>query len=70
VSANSFGQEAVFRPVQDLFSAMSAINHLKMKKVVKEDFQLLAAGEDWNIDDVINVVNSSPYKRRNYFNLI
>ena len=70
VSANSFGNEAVFRPVQDLFSAMSAIDHVKMRKVVTGDFQLLEAGEDWDIADLINVVKSSDYKRRNYFGVI
>jgi len=70
ISNNSFGNEAVFRPVQDLFSAMSAIDHVKMKKVVTEDFQLLEAGEDWDIADLINVVNFSEYKRRNYFGVI
>jgi hypothetical protein len=70
VSVNVFGNEAVFKPVQALFSAMSAIDHTKMKKVVTDDFQLLEAGEDWDIEDLINVVKSSEYKRRNYFGVI
>jgi hypothetical protein len=70
MSVNTFGNEAVFRPVQNLFSAMSAIDHVKMRKVVTEDFQLLEAGEDWDIADLINVVKFSEYKRRNFFGVI
>jgi hypothetical protein len=70
ISVNVYGNEAVFKPVQVLFSAMSAIDHVKMKSVVTNDFQLLEAGEDWRIDDLINVVKSSEYKRRNFFGVI
>ncbi|WP_170246286.1 nuclear transport factor 2 family protein [Colwellia hornerae] len=70
VSFSSLGNEAVFRPVEALFSAMSAVDHLKMRAVVTDDFQLLEAGEDWNIEDLIQVVKPSKYKRRNYFGVI
>jgi len=70
VNTYSYGSEAVFKPVQALFSAMSAVNHAKMKDVVTQDFQLLEVGEDWNIDDLANVVKPSTYKRRNYFGVI
>lgn len=70
VSVNSLANEAVFRPVEALFSAMSAADHLKMKAVVTDDFQLLEAGEDWSLTDLINVVKPSEYKRRNYFSVI
>ncbi|NQZ20750.1 MAG: nuclear transport factor 2 family protein [Colwellia sp.] len=70
MSATSFGSNEPFKPVQDLFSAMSAIDHTKMKNLVTTDFQLLEAGEDWTIDDLIKVVNPSEYIRRNYFSMI
>jgi len=70
ISSHSYGSEAVFKPVQQLFSAMSAVNHARMKEVVTEEFQLLEVGEDWNINDLINVVKQSEYKRRNYFSVI
>ncbi|MGB2742710.1 MAG: nuclear transport factor 2 family protein [Cognaticolwellia sp.] len=70
VSATSFGQESPFKAVQDLFSAMSQVNHAKMKNIVTNDFQLLEDGENWNITDLIKVVNPSKYYRKNYFNVI
>lgn len=70
VSATSYASNSPFKPVQDLFSAMSAVDHKKMKSVVTTDFQLLEDGEDWSIDDLINVVNPSKFKRRNYFSVI
>lgn len=70
VSTSSFGQDNPFNTVQNLFSAMSEVNHTKMKDVVTSDFQLLEVGEDWDIEDLINVVNPSEYSRRNYFNVI
>ena len=63
-------EQAVFLPVQELFSAMSDIDYKKMKSVVTDDFQLLEVGEDWDIDDLINVVKPSDYKRKNFFNVI
>lgn len=59
-----------FNPVQELFDAMSAIDHEKMKSMVTNDFQLLEAGEDWAIDDLIAVIKKSESQRRNYFGLI
>ena len=70
VSATSFGQENAFKVVQDLFSAMSQVNHEKMKDSVTNDFQLLEDGENWNLTDLIKVVNPSEYYRKNYFNVI
>mgnify|MGYP000299188285 CR=1 FL=1 len=70
VSATSFGKDSPFTPVQDLFSAMSAVDHEKMKSLVTTDFQLLEVGEDWSIEDLIKAINPSEYTRRNYFNLI
>lgn len=70
VSASSFGHERPFKAVQDLFSAMSEVNHVDMKNFVTTDFQLLEDGEDWDINDLIKVVNPSDYFRRNYFNVI
>ncbi|MCJ8318728.1 MAG: nuclear transport factor 2 family protein [Colwellia sp.] len=70
VSATSFGKESPFTPVQDLFSAMSEVDHQKMKGLVTTDFQLLEVGEDWSIDDLIKVIKPSKSKRRNYFNVI
>ena len=56
--------------VQDLFSAISEVDHTKMKNTVTSDFQLLEVGEDWDIGDLIEVVNSSEFLRRNYFNVL
>lgn len=70
MSTTSFGSNEPFKPVQGLFSAMSAIDHTKMKSLVTTDFQLLEAGEDWTIDDLIKAVNPSEYIRRNYFSII
>ena len=63
-------EQSVFLPVQELFAAMSNVDYKKMKSLVTEDFQLLEVGEDWTIDDLINVVKPSDYKRRNFFNVI
>ncbi len=62
--------EVVFKPVNDLFLAMSNIDHAGMKAEVTEDFILLEHGEVWTIDDLIAVVNPSEYQRTNYFKLI
>lgn len=61
-----------FNSVQNLFAAMSAFNYSKMRSVVTDDFQLLEAGEVWNIDILINAIKpgSNTYNRRNYFSLI
>ncbi|PCJ22593.1 MAG: hypothetical protein COA96_13980 [SAR86 cluster bacterium] len=70
VSATSFANDSPFDPVQGLFSAMSSVDHEKMKSLVTTDFQLLEAGEDWTIEDLVNVINPSENKRRNYFSVI
>jgi hypothetical protein len=70
ISVSSFAQENPFKVVQDLFSAMSEVNHAKMKNTVTSDFQLLEAGEDWNMDNLIEVINPSEYVRKNYFNVL
>jgi hypothetical protein len=69
-STASLGQEVPFKAVQDLFSAMSEVNHTKMKNTVTHDFQLLEAGEDWDINQLIQAVKPSEYSRRNYFSVI
>lgn len=65
-----YAEKAEFKPVQELFSAMSAVDHQKMRMVVTEDFQLLEDGEDWNLNDLIDVIKPSQYIRRNYFHVI
>jgi len=70
LSTTCFANNDPFKPVQELFSAMSAVDHNKMRSLVTTDFQLLEAGEDWSMDDLVNVVKPSKNKRRNYFNLI
>jgi len=70
VSTSAFAQENPFKVVQDLFSAISEVDHTKMKNTVTSDFQLLEVGEDWDIGDLIEVVNSSEFLRRNYFNVL
>ncbi|CAD5252604.1 conserved exported hypothetical protein [Alteromonas sp. 38] len=69
-STASHGQEIPFKTVQDLFSAISEVNHSKMKSAVTDDFQLLEVGEDWDINQLIKVVKPSEYFRRNYFSVI
>jgi hypothetical protein len=70
-TSQAFSKEP-FNSVQELFAAMSAFDYSKMKTIVTDDFQLLEAGEVWNIDTLINVIKTvdKPYKRQNYFNLI
>jgi len=70
ISSTSYGQEKPFKAVQDLFAAMSVVNHAKMKALVTDDFQLLEVGEDWDMDALIKVINPSEDKRRNYFSVI
>ncbi len=62
--------EAVFKPVNDLFLAMSNIDHDRMKAEVTEDFLLLEHGEVWTMGDLMAVVKPSDYKRTNYFSVI
>lgn len=70
ISSSSFAQDAPFNAVQDLFAAMSAVDHTKMQELVTNDFQLLEVGEVWDLDDLIKVINPSEYSRRNYFNVV
>ncbi|MGJ8682447.1 nuclear transport factor 2 family protein [Paraglaciecola sp.] len=70
ISASTYAQDAPFKAVQDLFSAISQVNHSKMKAVVTADFQLLEDGEDWDMNDLINVIKPSNYVRKNYFNVV
>jgi hypothetical protein len=69
-SAPSIAQNNPFKAVQDLFSAISEVNHIKMRDTVTSDFQLLEVGEDWDIDDLVEVVTPSEFARRNYFNVL
>lgn len=71
-SISQAADKAPFNSVQNLFAEMSAFNYSKMKAVVTDDFQLLEAGEVWDIDILINAIkpNGNAYKRRNYFSLI
>lgn len=69
-SSTSQAEQEVFKPIQELFSAMSAIDHQKMRMLVTEDFQLLEDGEDWSLNDLIDVIKPSQYIRRNYFHVI
>ena len=71
-STSQSNENAPFNTVQNLFSAMSASNYAKMKEVVTDDFQLLEAGEVWDIDMLITAIKpiENQYERRNYFSLI
>ena len=69
-SAPSIAQNNPFKAVQDLFSAISEVNHIKMRDTVTSDFQLLEVGEDWDIDDLVEVVTPSEFVRRHYFNVL
>ena len=65
-------EKSPFNTVQNLFAAISEFDYTKMKAVVTDDFQLLEAGEVWDIDILIKVIkaNENTYERRNYFSLI
>jgi hypothetical protein len=65
-------ENAPFNTVQNLFAAMSEYDYAKMKAVVTDDFELLEAGEVWDIDTLIKVIkpNENTYERRHYFRLI
>jgi len=71
-SVSQAAEKLPFNSVQSLFAAMSAFDDFKMKAVVTEDFQLLEAGEVWDIDMLIMAIkpNGALYKRRNYFSII
>jgi hypothetical protein len=71
LSQNALAVEKdAFRPVSDLFLAISEFDHEKMKIPVTDDFLLLEQGEIWKIDDLLNAVKPSTYKRTNYFSII
>ena len=65
-------QESLFTAVQELFAAMSASDYAKMNTVVTEDFQLLEAGEVWDMDDLIEAIRPAEnrFERRNYFSVV
>lgn len=62
--------DPAFEPVMGLFSAMSEIDHSGMKGAVTDRFELLENGEVWGIDELIDVVVPSEYRRENFFSLI
>lgn len=70
ISTSSFAQDNPFKAVEDLFAAISEVDHAKMKNTVTSDFQLLEVGEDWDLNDLIEVVNPSENVRRNYFHVL
>jgi len=65
-------EDSPFNTVQNLFAAISAFDLSRMEAVVTDDFQLLEAGEVWDIDTLIKAIgpNENLYERRNYFSLI
>ena len=65
-------EDSPFKAVQNLFAAIAAFDHSRMEAVVTDDFQLLEAGEVWDIDTLIKAIgpNENLYERRNYFSLI
>ena len=65
-------EDSPFKAVQNLFAAIAAFDHSRMEAVVTDDFQLLEAGEVWDIDTLHKVIgpNENAYERRNYFSLI
>ena len=68
VQANE--SDKAFMAVDNLFLAMSEINHEDMKASVTDSFVLLEHGMVWSINDLINVVKPSDYVRTNYFSII
>lgn len=61
-----------FDAVRSLFAAMSAFDYAKMQSTVTDDFQLLEAGEVWDIETLIGAIKpgEGAYLRRNFFSLI
>ncbi|MGI9294334.1 MAG: hypothetical protein ACR2PS_10160 [Pseudomonadales bacterium] len=59
-----------FEPIEKLFAAMSNVKHEEMRATVTESFVLLEDGEVWTIEDLMNVVSPSEYKRTNFFSII
>jgi ketosteroid isomerase-like protein len=49
---------------------MYSFDRAKMSSLVTTDFQLLDAGEDWTLHDLVSFTNPTKDKRRNYFNVI
>ncbi len=65
-------ENAPFSIVQNFFAAMSEFDYARMKTVVTDDFQLLEAGEVWDIDTLIKAIepHENTVVRRNFFSLV
>ncbi|MFK7738517.1 MAG: nuclear transport factor 2 family protein, partial [Pirellulaceae bacterium] len=61
-----------FKPVKELFAAMSEHDGRAMQETSTDDFQLLEHGEDWTMQKLIDAVQpkGEPYERKNFFNQI
>ena len=61
-----------FDAVRNLFAAMSAFDYVSMRSRVTDDFQLLEAGEVWDIGTLIDAIKpgEGSYVRRNFFSPI
>lgn len=58
-----------FRPVKELFAAMSKHDGQAMHETSTDDFQLLEHGEDWTMQQLVDAVQpkGQPYERKNFF---
>ncbi len=61
-----------FKPVKELFAAMSNHDGKAMQATSTEDFQLLEHGEDWTMQKLVDAVQpkGEPYERKNFFKQI
>ncbi|MEE4217704.1 MAG: hypothetical protein V2I48_08850 [Xanthomonadales bacterium] len=69
-SASLFAKDDPFSGVQAFFSAISAVDHERIRHSVTSDFHLLEDGEVWDVNDLIEVAGPSQAGRRNYFHVI
>lgn len=70
LSNPSSAQDDPFNSVQELFAAISAVDHDKMAELVTSDFQLLEVGEVWDIHELVEAVGVVEAGRRNFFHVV
>ena len=72
LSTSQSTENTPFNSVQDFFAALSEFDYARMKTVVTDDFQILEAGEVWDIETLIKLTkpHENNVVRRNFFSLI
>lgn len=68
--SSCFANDQPFRAIQEFFAATSAFDHNKLQLLMTDDFQLLEAGEIWDGDKLLSVIQPSNLVRQNYFKLV